>query len=252
MTGEQLRALIQEKAPADLTPEDCAALREAVRTSPELLLELADRIQIEEYLAQALGRPQVSAERVMERLARRRADTIGTLTRYGLVVCAVVAAILGPLVLLRDWRGRGRPVEVARQETEQPPTVTDGDLAAAPTEEKKPQPPAATAPPPEPDQTEPTAPEPAAVAVQPRLELRAAGLFEPAAADDATPDDKSLGRWLAAVEKQPLKFSAQPSDGKPCGRFEGLARLTQPLGEGAAIRIASPDFDGLRIHVWHG
>ncbi|MFM8702810.1 MAG: hypothetical protein ACKOHG_02905, partial [Planctomycetia bacterium] len=61
MTGEQLRALIQEKAPADLTPEDCAALREAVRTSPELLLELADRIQIEEYLAQALGRPQVSA-----------------------------------------------------------------------------------------------------------------------------------------------------------------------------------------------
>jgi hypothetical protein len=253
MTGEQLRALIHEKAPADLTPEDCAALREAVRTSPELLRELADRIQIEEYLAQALGRPQVSAERVLERLARRRANAIGTLTRYGLVVCAVVAAILGPLVMMRDWRGRGRQVEVARQEAEEPPTVADGDLAAAPVEKKQAPPPTTTAPPsPEPDRTEPTAPEPAAVAAQPRHDLRAAGLFEAAAPDDATPDEKSLGHWLAAVEKQPLKLSAQPIDGKPCGRFEGLARLTQPLGEGAAVRIASPDFDSLRIHVWNG
>jgi outer membrane protein assembly factor BamB len=252
MTGEQLRALIQEKAPADLTPEDCAALREAVRTSPELLRELADRIQIEEYLAQALGRPQVSAERVLERLARRRADTIGTLTRYGLVVCAVVAAILAPLVMLRDWRGRGRPVEVARQEAEQPPTVAVDEPLAAPVEEEKSLPPAPTAPPPEPAPPEPVAAEPAAVAAQPRHDLRVVGLFEPAVADDATPDDKSLGRWLAAVEKQPLTLSVQPIDGKPCGRFEGLTRLTQPLGEGAAIRIASPDFDGLRIHVWSG
>jgi outer membrane protein assembly factor BamB len=251
MTGEQLRALIQEKAPADLTPEDCAALREAVRTSPAVLRELADRIQIEEYLAQALGRPQVSAERVLERLAHRRAEAIGTLTRYGLVVCAVVAAILGPLVMMRDWRGR--PVEVARQEAEQPPTVAVDEPPAAPVEAKKSPPPAPPAPPPAaPSPPEPVAVEPTAVAAQPRHELRVAGLFEPAAADAATPDDKLLGRWLAAVEKQPLKLSAQPIDGKPCGRFEGLARLTQPLGEGAAIRIASPDFDGLRIHVWSG
>ena len=93
MTEDELRALIQEKAPADLTPEECAALRAAFRTSPDLLREVADRIQIEEYLARALGRPQVSVERVLARLAARRARAVGTWTRYGLVVCGGVAML---------------------------------------------------------------------------------------------------------------------------------------------------------------
>jgi outer membrane protein assembly factor BamB len=82
--------------------------------------------------------------------------------------------------------------------------------------------------------------------------LREVGLFEPPAPDDATPDDKSLGRWFAAVETVPLKLSSQPIDGKPCARLEGIARLQQPLVDGAALRMASPDFTGVRIHVWSG
>ena len=104
MTGDELRALIQEKAPADLTPEECRLLREAVRTSPELLREIADRIQIEEYLAHALGRPQVSVEQVLARVAARRARAIGVRTKYGILVCAVVAGLLSGLFLL----GRGQ------------------------------------------------------------------------------------------------------------------------------------------------
>ena len=76
MTNDELHALIQEKAPADLTPEECRLLREAVRTAPELLREIADRIKIDEYLAHALGRPQVSVEQVLARVAARRAGVV--------------------------------------------------------------------------------------------------------------------------------------------------------------------------------
>jgi outer membrane protein assembly factor BamB len=272
MTGEQIRALVEDKDPADLTPEECAALREAVRTSPEVLRELADRIQIEEYLARVLGRPQVSVERVLERLARRRAHAIGAQTRYGLVVCALVGAVLVTLFLTRGWRGRRAPIELARQVAEEQPAAVVEESPSAPAEptaaaaaqDPALQPPlgkavAETAPaepaPPEPTPPQPAPPEPAtpaAIATTPLEPLREAGLFAPMVADDRTPDDKALDRWLATVEAVPLKLSSQPIEGTPCGRFEGLARLRRPLVEGAALRVASPDFEGLRIHVWSG
>ena len=252
MTDDELRALIQEKAPADLTPEECAALRAAIRKSPDLLREVADRIQIEEYLAQALGRPQVSVERVLERLATRRARAVGVWTRYGLVVCGFVAALLAGLVASRGWRDRPQPQDMARQETAEPAAKVEETGAAdettepqkAPTIPEEPAPAESVAPPP-----------PTAVAAKPPAPtemLREVGLFEPAGADDATPDDKSLSRWFTAVDKLPLKLSSQPIEGKPCGRLEGIARLQQPLVDGAALRMQSPDFTGVRIHVWSG
>jgi hypothetical protein len=252
MTDEELRAIIREKAPADLTPEECAALRAAIRKSPDLLREVADRIQIEEYLAQALGRPQVSVERVLARLAARRARAVGVWTRYGLVVCGVVAALLAGLVASRGWRDRPQPQEVARQEAEVPAAKVEETVATdQPTEPQKAPPPPAEPTPPEPA----APPPPTAVAAKPPAPtelLREVGLFEPAGGDDATPDDKSLARWFTAIDKLPLKLSSQKIDGKSCGRLEGLARLAQPLVDGAALRMSSPDFTGARIHVWSG
>ena len=252
MTDDELRTLIQEKAPADLTPEECAALRAAIRTSPDLLREVADRIQIDEYLAQALGRPQVSVERVLARLAARRARAVGAWTRYGLVVCGVVAALLAGLVAVRGWRDRPQPQEVARQDAEVPAATVEETVATdQPNERQKAPPPLA-----EPTPSEPVAPPPpttvAAEQPAPTELLRGVGLFEPPAPDDATPDDKSLARWFTAVDKLPLKLSSQKIEGKPCGRLEGLARLTQPLVHGAALRMSSPDFTGVRMHVWSG
>ena len=249
MTNDELRAIISEKAAADLTPEECAALRAAIRKSPDLLREVANRIQIEEYLAQALGRPQVSVERVLARLAARRARAVGVWTRYGLVVCGIVATLLAGLVASRGWRDRPQPQEVARQEAEEPTAKVEETVAADETTEPQKTPTV----PEEPAPTKPAPPPPpATVAVQTVAPLRAVGLFETAGADDATPDDKSLGRWFAAVDKLPLKLSAQPIEGKPCGRLEGIARLQQPLVDGAALRMQSPDFTGVRIHVWSG
>ncbi len=252
MTDDELRALIQEKAPADLTPEECAALRAAIRKSPDLLREVADRIQIEEYLAQALGRPQVSVERVLARLAARRARAVGVWTRYGLVVCGIVAALLAGLISIRGWRDRPQPQEVARQEAEEPAAKVEETVATdQPTEPQKAPPPPAEPTPPEPA----APPPPTAVAAKPPAPtelLREVGLFEPAGGDDATPDDKSLARWFTAIDKLPLKLSSQPIEGKPCGRLEGIAILQQPLVDGAALRMQSPDFTGVRIHVWRG
>jgi outer membrane protein assembly factor BamB len=253
MTEDELRTIIQEKAPADLTPEECAALRSAIRTSPQLFREMADRIQIDEYLARALGRPQVSADRVLARLAARRAGAAGRWSRYGLVVCGVVAAVLAGLMASRDWRGRPPRREMARREFAEPAAAGEKSVGAdrqfEPPQPKPPSP--AKAPAVEPAPRQPAAPAPAAVpqAVEP---LRAAGLFEPPAADDATPDGKALARWFAVVGKLPLKFSAQSIMDRSCGRFEGLARLTRPIVAGAALRMSSLDFSGLRIHVWSG
>jgi hypothetical protein len=252
MTDDELRALIQEKSPADLTPEECAALRAAIRKSPDLLREVADRIQIEEYLAQALGRPQVSVERVLARLAARRGRSIGVWTRYGLVVCGGVAALLAGLVASRGWRDRPQPQQVARQESAEPAAAVAETVALEPPTE----PPPTTAETVKPAPPEPVPPpKPATVAIAAPATvapLREVGLFEPPGPDDATPDDKSLGRWFAAVEKLALKLSSQSIDGKPCGRLEGIARLQPPLVEGAAMRMSSPDFTGVRIHVWNG
>jgi outer membrane protein assembly factor BamB len=249
MTADQLRALVQQKAAADLTAEECAALRAAIRTSPDLLRELAERIRIDEYLARALGRPQVSAERVLARLAARRSRAVGVWTRYGLAVCGAVAMLLGGLVASRGWRPRPQPEQVARQQPDAPADVVPQSTAA----EVPPSPPPPSAVDPVP--AGPVPPPPAAVAANPPLpaaSLRAVGLFEPADAADATPDDTSLSRWFAAVDAVPLKLSVQPIEGKPCGRFDGLARLAKPLVNGAALRMASPDFTSVRIHVWSG
>lgn len=255
MTGDELRTLIQEKAPADLTPEECRLLREAVRTSPELLREIADRIQIEEYLAHALGRPQVSVEQVLARVAARRARAIGVRTKYGIVVCAVVAGLLSGLFLLgraRDWRFGAvaqKPAAIeppASQPVAPPAAATLEQTVATPAAR-----PAVVEAPPAPPTPEP-APAPAAAAPPLALNLPVVGLFEKLPAESATPDDKSLARWLAGVEGTPLKLSGQPIEGKPCGRFEGLARLQGGLPEGTAVRLASPDYANLRFHVWSG
>ena len=253
MTGDELRALIQEKAPADLTPEECRLLREAVRTSPELLREIADRIQIEEYLAHALGRPQVSVEQVLARVAAKRARAIGVRTKYGIVVCAVVAGLLSGLFLLgrgRDWRfGAVAQKPAAIEPPASEPVAPPAEPAPEQTVLAPAAPPAVVESPPTPPTPEP-APAPAAVTPPPAVNLPVVGLFEKLPAESATPDDKSLGRWLASVEGVPLKLSSQPIEGKPCGRFEGLARLQGGLPAGAAVRLAAADYANLRIHIW--
>lgn len=251
MTDDELRALIQEKPPADLTPEEVAALRAAIRRSPRLLREVADRIQIEAYLAQALGRPQVSVERVLARLAARRERAIGQWTRYGLVVCGVVAVLLGGLIASRGWRGRVQPREVARQEAPEPPVVVIKEQETAEEKPAVPKKPPVTADP-APPEPEPQPEPPAAVAAPPVALLRTLGLFEPAGPDDATPNDKAIARWFTAVDTLPFKLSVQPMAGQSCGRFDGIARLQPPLVNGAALRMTSADFTGVRIHVWSG
>lgn len=250
MTDDELRTLILEKAPADLTPEECAALRAAIRRSPRLLRDVADRIRIEEYLTQALGRPQVSAERVLARLAARRARAVGVWTRYGLVVCGVVATLVAGLVATRGWRDRPQPAQVARRESA-PPPAAPAEEPTATDETATPEPPPTL--PLEPPPAEPAPPTTAVVEPAPPSErFREVGLFAPAADDDATPDERSLGRWFAALDGVPLKLSSQPIDGTPCGRIEGIARLQRPLVAGAALRMHAADFTGVRIHVWSG
>jgi outer membrane protein assembly factor BamB len=252
MTGDELRALIQEKAPADLTPEECRLLREAVRTSPELLREIADRIQIDEYLAHALGRPQISVDQVLARVAARRARAIGVGTRYGLVVCAVAAGLLSGLFLFGrgpDWRFGA----VARKPAATQPIVSEP--TAPPAEATPEKTVAATVMPPaveDPPAALPAPTSPPVAAAPPRANLPLVGLFEKLPAELATPDEKSLSRRLGAHEGAPLKFSAQMIEGRPCARFEGLARLQGGLPLGAAVRLASPDYTTLRIHVWSG
>ena len=97
MTDSELIELIREKDPDDLTVEECDALRAAVRRSPALLREAADRIRLEQHLAHGLGRPQVSVEKILARAAADRGPG-GTRTRLGFLLVAGLAAVMAVVV----------------------------------------------------------------------------------------------------------------------------------------------------------
>ena len=55
MTDEQLLALLEQKAPEELTPEEIDILRTRLQESPAIREALAGQLEIDTYLATALA-----------------------------------------------------------------------------------------------------------------------------------------------------------------------------------------------------
>ena len=91
MTDEQLIELVQSKTPEELNLEELEALQQGLRQSAALREALLDRLHLEQYLGDALGRIEVSVDHILER-ARRQAPpgpSLGRLLGWG-VACLLV------------------------------------------------------------------------------------------------------------------------------------------------------------------
>jgi hypothetical protein len=98
MTNEQLIALVEQTSPDELTPAQVGQLRQRLRESPELQAGLRRRVDLETYLAEALGRPNVDGDEMAN--ARRstpvsRAADFATSTLGVIVLLLVLGVVAG-------------------------------------------------------------------------------------------------------------------------------------------------------------
>jgi len=288
MDEAALLAMIEEKNPEELGPEECAALLEAARSSPAIARACRERILLEQRLGEVLGHPGLSVDAI---LARARGGGRAGRGSHVAFVYAVAISLLVALVAA-SWllRPRSRDVAVvdasaqggtARRDVvvaEKAPGGGDEADAAVPVvtltpHEKPVQQKTApeSAPADEPaavtDKKESVIPVAAAVppAVLPPLppedpwleSLRAAatmpkGLvaFRPLLADPPTVE--VVKRWFAAVPGSASSFGAHQRGGRPAGGFKGIVRLLAPLEPDTSLQLAIHDWNGFRIHAWQG
>ncbi len=91
MTDEQLLDLIETKTPEELTLAEIEQLRQRLTESPMLRAALSVRIEMEQYLAAALGRVNVSV------------DDIGESGGNFAGACALIRALATPWVGCSAW-----------------------------------------------------------------------------------------------------------------------------------------------------
>src|SRR5580698_1852424 len=101
MTDEQWLDLIETKSPEELTLAEIEQLRQRLTESPMLRAALSVRIEMEQYLAAALGRVNVSVDDIMNRAGNApvlRANP--ALPLLGWVLCLVLIGFVGLVLLL--------------------------------------------------------------------------------------------------------------------------------------------------------
>lgn len=286
----ELMALVQTRAPEELTPGEVARLQAALAHSPALQQALSERLEMEQYLSAALGTSQVSAERVIA-AAAKAAEAPGQrlISLLGLAVCLALAAVIGS-VLLVAGRSRSEPqgddathVKVAESSHAPPPdsahAAPAGALAAhVPAESPEPSPstagqgpagpPAAAPAPAGPAPSEsagapaphtaaqvPAAPQepweaPAVLAAQPAP--TGAEALDDFNARTSAPNESQLRRWFEKVPGQNGNLANYKSSNTICGLVEGVLRLRSPWAPGVALRLSLQERPKLQIHLWNG
>src|SRR5580698_6982584 len=101
MTDEQWLDLIETKTPEELTLAEIEQLRQRLTESPMLRAALSVRIEMEQYLAAALGRVNVSVDDIMNRAGNAPALRANpALPLLGWVLCLVLIGFVGLVLLL--------------------------------------------------------------------------------------------------------------------------------------------------------
>lgn len=178
MTDQQLIELIQQTPPDELSAEELRLLRQRMAESPAVRDALRAQLQLDQYLSGMLGRPELTAQVVLNR--RWRLPTVHAGSLWWVAALAVLVLLCVTLVIAAWWSSRqamlaGHPKRPA-VEDEAPPK-SDRPTEPAPTE--PPVPPSDPSDPSEPTMPpaeDPSAGQPPAVVVADaprRLELEA-------------------------------------------------------------------------------
>ena len=273
MTDQELLALVQAKSPEELSLEEIELLRTRLAESSELREALFDQMQMEGYLATALGRIHLSPQEIIARADR-------TQGRFSLTVPLVSILLAIPLFLLLGaalWNAvAGKPTEIASgakpeeraEKTREEKTVPEkkGDKLQGGDNGKKAKPkegPAIT-PATNVDNASPlvasiAAPPP--VVKEPWQEVMAAQgdlpNFQDLAFQDfdtakSLPRRADLQRWFEPVPGQNYRIVETDTQRGRCGMLEGSARLRAPWTADSALKLALENYKGLMLHFYHG
>lgn len=266
MTDDELLALVQIKSPEELTVEETDQLRQRLRESESLRTALFETLQMESYLAAALGPVDLKPEQIVARANRARNEQSKSWTWIAGGLGCLILLVLGfgifraalnmgsgPVAKVADPPAETQPTEPEQgTEPEQKTPATE-----APAEEPMEQPGETTenTDPPEPQPETPKVVQPwDAVLALPADQLPA---FYDVCFDDFPyrtflPRREVINQWFEAVAGRNYRvIDADTRKGK-CGKIEGFARLKAPLVADGGIRFALEDYNRLAIHAYHG
>jgi outer membrane protein assembly factor BamB len=275
MTDDELLEMVQTKAPEELTREEVVELRSRLADSEPLRTALFQTLQMEAYLATALGPTEIRPELIVAKAERWRENRfrmwtwvalgMGCILFLGLSFGVLRSALIPePVVASHDTPERTpeEPESITEgQSPADPPAAREaapavGPPAVLPPAEKSPMPPpaddppAAPAPPPEPQRTEPWH----AVTSQAAEQLPSFydTCFQNFAYRSVLPSSDDLKQWFEAVPGQGFGIHDASTQKGKCARIEGFARLRAPLPADGGVRFALEGSNRLAIHAFNG
>jgi outer membrane protein assembly factor BamB len=277
MTDEQLIELIETKPPEDLSAFEIDQLRRRLAESPLLRAALSTRLEMEQYLAAALGRVDVSVDDILARAGNTPALRANpALPLLGWVLCLVLVGFVGLVLVLavtvppvsdplRDVadRAAASTSAVAQRDPDKKPDQPATEVAAVATP-AEPQAVAAMAEP-----ASPVAPPVVSTVVAETRPAEKKNPWDDLAAQDvprpspialfadidgrvAPPNEDELKKWFSEAPNQPHNVSRRDYYGMQCGVLDGVWRLQAPLKPKTVLRLTLAEFNDLKLHFWHG
>ncbi len=289
MSDAELLQLIAQKSPDQLTLLELNQLKQRLWDSAELRIELLERRQMREYLAEALERIDVSLSSLPAGKSRTPAHH---LARRLVLLLAVASLLVAGVVLWRQpWKLRTSDASIAKaNKTPDLPTQDTPESAPRGGSEQNKSPEDPTDSPqdstventneaPQAETSNPSAaaaiasaadsassekaipvlPSPPPVSGPWDSALRADAphlpfaqvAFRPVQTSKSTPSKEILTSWLKPMNAQ-SQFSERRVGAGNCGAITGIMRLLSPWSNDAALRFSLEDYDRLKIHFFHG
>jgi outer membrane protein assembly factor BamB len=288
MTDQELIELVREKAAEDLTIKEIREMHARLGESAALREAFGERLEIEQYLADALGRINVPIDEIIQLTGQIEDQPPGaSMSIWGGLACLLIGVLLaGGLiaVVVRPGIFDFEALRVAAEDD-----VEDGEDAAGGKEdeaktaksidepENKVEPKATDEPlPPNPDpkielaaeptpdpKPEPKAPDPpagpwvATLAAEPKPFAEIA--FEDFPIDGKQHPETDVKGWLAPIKGVAGKLTAKeltPRLGDPRKvsgmAITGVVKLLAPWAEGQALRLSLYEPKKFTMHFWNG
>lgn len=221
MTDDELISAVQQTPADDLSLEQIDALREGLLRSPALRDALLERLQMEQYLGHALGRVDVSIDKILQHAEQAPAgNPTARLLYWGLALVLLLASGIGLYIVNRDAPGQNR---LAQQEPIEKPVAEQEPPAGQPTADEK----LAAA---------------AATKATPASEPMPKPATEVAAAEPAAP-------WKLSIEAEDFSRGSAQTDDRLYGRHIGVIRAKSNTAAFAEYDVEVPRTGFYRLEL---
>jgi|GEM_PF-1206076 len=288
LSDEELIRLLEQKTPEELTLQELDYLKQRLADSAPLREALLGHLQMEGYLAAALGRIQLSPQLIVAKAEQsNRGRGLGMVlvalfigipalgltgaVLYNAVRGTAVSEYPGDLAQLPDDRNvkdtdesETDQAKVKSQDSTSPAKPADQDAAETPTEATKGNPTQPSSPEPMPAAATPAAATPptappkpvlpweAVISQQGNLPSYQTVAFTRFDFDKRLPRQADLQPWFEAAPGSNFRLHEVDTKQGRCGAIEGVARLKSPWMDDSVLRLALEHYDKLQMHFYRG